>query len=143
MSDLSKITELLQNDRFSQSLGIRIVQADAGSVIIEMLTDDSMCNGFGIIHGGVLYSLADTALAFASNRAATKALSIEGSISYLSAAGPGQIIRAAASVIRQGKTVGVYSVTIRDESGSALAEFRGTVLRASRTINNLDDDTSN
>lgn len=58
---------MLQHDRFTQWLGIELLAVDKGYCRLQMMIRDEMCNGFGIAHGGICFSVADSALAFASN----------------------------------------------------------------------------
>ena len=86
MSDLNNawtIVEnmMLANDSFSKMLGINIKELSLGACTLTMKVNESMTNGFSIGHGGITYSLADSALAFASNSHGRKAVSIETSIS--------------------------------------------------------------
>ena len=77
------INTMMANDFFSQWLGIKILELKPGSCILTIIVRKDMLNGFGIAHGGITYSLADSALAFASNSKGRKSVSIETSISHL------------------------------------------------------------
>jgi acyl-CoA thioesterase len=83
MSIFSIIDGMFNNDLFSQWLGIERLQQGIGHCKLRMIIRKEMCNGFGIAHGGITYSLADSALAFASNSHGQEALSIETSISHI------------------------------------------------------------
>ena len=76
------VNKMLGGDAFSQWLGIEILEIHEGFCKLRMTVRDEMTNGFKIAHGGIAYSLADSALAFAANSHGTKSLSIETSISY-------------------------------------------------------------
>ena len=86
-----------------------------------------MCNGFAIAHGGITYSLADSALAFASNSHGHEAVSIETSISHIKALKSNDIIIATAEERNRGKRLAVYEVKVEKESGGLVALFKGTV----------------
>jgi acyl-CoA thioesterase len=79
-----RIVDTMYNrDWFSQWLGIERVLVEAGKCVLKMKVRKEMLNGFGIAHGGICYSLADSALAFASNSHGRKAVSVETSISLI------------------------------------------------------------
>jgi acyl-CoA thioesterase len=77
------INTMMANDFFSQWLGVIILEQKEGSCKLSITIRKDMLNGFGIAHGGITYSLADSALAFASNSKGRKSVSIETSISHL------------------------------------------------------------
>ena len=76
------VDTMYQGDAFSQWLGIERKAVKAGYCCLEMTVTDAMTNGFGIAHGGISYSLSDSALAFASNAHGEQSVSIETSISH-------------------------------------------------------------
>ncbi len=91
-----------------------------------------MLNGFGIAHGGITYSLADSALAFASNSHGRKSVSVETSISHTISLREGEEITAIAEEVSISDKIAVYYVTIKSHSGKTVALFKGTVYRTSR-----------
>ena len=88
-----------------------------------------MLNGFGIAHGGITYSLADSALAFASNGHGRMAVSVETSISHTKSLKEGDVILAVAEEKSVSDKIGVYYITIKKEDGETVALFKGTVYR--------------
>jgi acyl-CoA thioesterase len=91
-----------------------------------------MTQGFGIAHGGITYSLADSALAFASNAHGIKALSVETSISHLLAVQSGDILTAKATEESLSNKFGLYYVKITNQEDKTVALFKGTVYRTSK-----------
>jgi acyl-CoA thioesterase len=91
-----------------------------------------MLNGFAIAHGGITYSLADSALAFASNSYGRKALSIETSISHTISLKEGDIIIADAIEMSLKEKIAIYSIKVMKENGEVVALFKGTVYRTSK-----------
>jgi acyl-CoA thioesterase len=85
-----------------------------------------MLNGFEILHGGITYSLSDSALAFASNSYGYKCVSIESSISHLRPVKIGDVLTAHTKEINRGKTIGVYEVTILNQDNKKVSHFKGT-----------------
>src|ERR1700742_4947547 len=90
------VDTMFGNDHYSQWLGIERVKIEPGYCILKLKARKDMLNGFGIAHGGITYSLADSALAFASNSHGRKAVSIETSISHTEQVKEGDIITATA-----------------------------------------------
>ena len=125
--------KMYDNDAFSQWLGIKIVSVDEGTATLEMQVRAEMCNGFGIAHGGISYSLADSALAFASNASGRMAVSIETSISHIKALKNGQIIRAVATQESETNKLAIYTVKIFTSDGATVALFKGTVYRMGKS----------
>ncbi|NVK03393.1 MAG: hydroxyphenylacetyl-CoA thioesterase PaaI [Flavobacteriia bacterium] len=129
MTDRSKeiVSHMMTNDEFSQWLGIQIVEVKPGSAILEMQVREEMTNGFKIAHGGITYSLADSALAFASNGYGIQAVSIETSISHTRPVKSGDTLKAVAVEKNRSRKVGIYEVTIENQDSKKVALFKGTV----------------
>ena len=123
------IQHMLGKDLFSQWLGIRLLEARDGFVRIEMHTRPEMCNGFDVVHGGILHSFADSALAFASNSSGTHAVSIESSISHLRTVHAGETLFAEAKRIKEGRNIAVFHVSVTRLTNEPVADFKGTVYR--------------
>jgi len=123
---------MLDNDAFSQWLGIEILDLDAGFALLQMTVRPEMTQGFGIAHGGITYSLADSALSFASNAHGIKALSVETSISHLLAVQSGDILTAKATEESLSNKFGLYHVKITNQHDKTVALFKGTVYRTSK-----------
>lgn len=123
-----KIDEMFKKDAFSQWLGIQILNISPGSCSLQMMVRPEMLNGFGIAHGGILFSLADSAFAFASNSHGKTAVSIETSISLLKMVNPGDQLLAKAEEVHLSRSLGRYSVAIfKDREKALVAQFHGTV----------------
>ncbi|HEY0677187.1 MAG TPA: hydroxyphenylacetyl-CoA thioesterase PaaI [Chitinophagaceae bacterium] len=129
-SKATRIVDLMmEKDMFSQWLGIERLNEDAGSCKLQMKVREEMCNGFGIAHGGITYSLADSALAFASNSHGRQAVSIETSISHIQPLKAGDVIIATAEEKSRTNRIGIYEVRIERPGGETVALFKGTVFR--------------
>jgi acyl-CoA thioesterase len=125
------VDKMMAKDAFSQWLGIEHLEKNVGYSRIKMLVRPEMVNGFGIAHGGISYSLADSAFAFASNSQGRKAVSIETSISHLAAIQVGDTLIAIAKQENLTHRVGVYTVEVNNQDGKKVALFKGTVYRSS------------
>lgn len=126
------VDRMYEHDFFSQWLGIQRLEDNAGRSVLRMTIRKEMLNGFGIAHGGVLFSLADSALAFASNTRGRQAVSIETSISHLKSLHEGDIVTAFAEEESLGNKIAVYRVVLKDQTDQTIALFKGTVYRTSK-----------
>ena len=133
MSNPQKIiNKMFDQDAFSQWLGIKIVEVSEGNCQLKMPVRSEMLNGFQIAHGGIAYSLADSALAFASNSHGRKSLSVETSISHTVSVKEGNVLTAATEELSLSDKIGVYLITITNQDNQKVAYFKGTVYRTSK-----------
>jgi acyl-CoA thioesterase len=133
MSKASQIVNhMMQNDAFSQWLGIEVLENKEGYCRLKMRLREEMTNGFKIAHGGITYSLADSALAFASNGRGDHALSIETSIAHTRPAQVGDTLFAEATEKSRTRRFGIYEVQVTNQTGDLIALFKGTVYRTGK-----------
>jgi acyl-CoA thioesterase len=118
---------MMHNDAFSKWMNVEVMAISEGSCILKMVVNSEMLNGFFITHGGISYSLSDSALAFASNSRGNKCVSIETSISHLRPTKEGDVLTASAVEKHRGKTIGIYEVTVTNQEQKTVALFKGTV----------------
>lgn len=113
------------NDQASPWLGMQLGQVGPGWAEVTLTVQDHHTNGHGTCHGGVIFSLADTAFAFACNSYNQATVAMHNSISFIAPGRVGQVLTARATeVSRQGRN-GIYDVCVKDEDGQVIAEFRG------------------
>ena len=124
--------KMYKQDAFSQWLGIKIVDVSDGYCQLKMTVRDEMMNGFHIAHGGIAYSLADSALAFASNSNGKKSLSVETSISHTISIKDGDELTATTEELSLSDKIGIYLITITNKDNQKIAYFKGTVYRTSK-----------
>lgn len=120
---------MFDNDAFSKWLEIEVLSVSKGSVELKMKVRPEMTNGFDIAHGGIAFSLADSALAFAANSHGIKALTIETSSSFIKPLKSGEIAFARTNEIQLSNRFGRYLIEISFENGALAAVFYGTVYR--------------
>lgn len=120
---------MLRGDAFTRWLGAELVAIAPGSCTLRMRVRDEMVNGFGVAHGAIAFALADSATAFASNTHGTVTVSVENSIAYPRAVRAGQLLTATAEEESASARLAFYRVVVRDDEGSVVALFRGTVYR--------------
>ncbi len=126
------VDKMFNNDPMSQWLGINRVQDGPGLSVLRMTVREEMLNGFSIAHGGITYSLADSALAFASNSHGIQSVSVETSISHVAPVKIGDILETEVTEVNLTRSTGLYYVTVKNQEGKAVAHFRGTVYRTGK-----------
>ncbi|MEY4594103.1 MAG: hypothetical protein RIQ47_513 [Bacteroidota bacterium] len=127
------VDRMYANDWFSQWLGIELLEVVPGRCVLRMKIRKEMLNGFAIAHGGITYSLADSALAFASNGHGRKAVSVETSISHTVALKEGDEIVAIAEEVSLTEKIAIYTIVITNQENKKVALFKGTVYRTSKS----------
>lgn len=121
-------------DVASQSLGISISDVAPGTAIASMKVRDDMLNGHGICHGGYIFTLADTAFAFACNTYDDVTVAAGADVSFLEPVRQdGELTATAVEVSRRGPS-GLYDVTVRTSDGTVVAEFRGRSRSLGRSL---------
>ena len=125
---------MLASDAFSRWLGIEVTELRPGACSVRMTVREEMLNGFGVCHGGVTFSLADSALAFASNTHGRVTVSVENSIAYPASVRAGDVLTAAAEEESAGNRLAFYRVAVRNQGGTIVALFRGTVYRTNTEL---------
>ena len=133
------VNKMFDKDAFSQWLGIEIVDVSEGYCQLKMKVRKEMLNGFHIAHGGIAYSLADSALAFASNSHGKKSLSVETSISHMVSIKAGDMLTAMTKELSRSDKIGIYLITITNNENQEIANFKGTVYRTSKNWFGADE----
>ena len=132
------VDKLLETDAFSKWLGIEILKIEEGYSKIKMKVRSEMVNGFGIAHGGIAFSLADSAFAYACNNRNNLSVALDTNISFIKAVNVGDELIAEATEIHDGRSTGVYSINIINQKNEQVALFKGTCFRTNKTLLNLD-----
>jgi acyl-CoA thioesterase len=128
------VAQMLAHDEFSRWLGLEVTHVAPNAATVRMTVRPEMVNGFGVCHGGIAFSLADSALAFASNTHGHLTVSIENGIRYPAPIAPGDILTATAIEQSASRRLAYFDVTVRNQNDDAVALFRGTVYRTTRAI---------
>lgn len=126
------VDKMYNNDPFSQWLGIERLEDGPGISRLRMIVRSEMLNGFRIGHGGITYSLADSALAFASNSHGIQSVSIETSISHVATIQEGDVLETEVKELNLTNRTGLYSITVFNQDKKAVAFFKGTVFRTGK-----------
>lgn len=128
------VAHMMKHDLFSQWLGIEVLVIKEGYSKIKMLVRDEMINGFGIVHGGVAFSLADSAFAFACNNRNVLSVALDTSINFLKPVHVGDELIAEAFEIHNGRSTGLYQIRIFNQHQHEVAVFKGTCFRTHKTL---------
>ena len=130
----SEVRPMMQRDRASAALGMVVERDEPGSATVSMTVRDDMTNGFAVTHGGLVFALADTAFAIACNEDESVTVAAGADITFLKSTRAGQVLTAdARRRVVVGRT-GLYDVTVTDETGDVVAEFRGRSITTRRAL---------
>ena len=123
---------MMQRDQASAALGMIVEVDEPGHAVVSMRVRDDMTNGFHITHGGLVFTLADTAFAIACNEDEKVTVAAGADITFLKSTTAGQTLTATAvRRVLSGRT-GIYDVSVTDDTGEPVAEFRGRSLTTNR-----------
>jgi acyl-CoA thioesterase len=128
------VNHMMENDFFSQWMGVEVLEVKEGYSRIKMTIRKEMANGFGIVHGGLPFSLADSAFAFACNNRNNLSVALDVTIAFMKAVNVGDILTAEAKEIHNGKSTGVYLITVTNQHQKQVALFKGTCFRTGKLL---------
>jgi len=128
------IDHMMEHDLFSQWLGIEILEIKEGYSKTKMTIRQEMMNGLGIVHGGIAFSLADSTFAFACNNRNNLSVALDTSINFLKAVHVNDVLIAEAIEIHNGRSTGLYQVTIINQNNDTVALFKGTCFRTNKKL---------
>jgi acyl-CoA thioesterase len=130
MSDPQSVAEasaraMYGQDRASQALGMRVVEVRPGYARLVMQVREDMVNGHQLCHGGLIFTLADSAFAFACNTYDLVTVASAASVEFLLSARLGDELTAVAEERSRSKRTGIYDVAVSNQRGECVALFRG------------------
>lgn len=117
-------------DKASGQLGMAIEHVGPGTAVVTMTVRPYMVNGHDLCHGGFIFTLADSAFAFACNSYNVTTVAASCDIAFVKPARAGETLRATAREVHREGRNGIYDIAVTDGFGAVIAHFRGT----SRTI---------
>ncbi len=130
------VEQMMQNDLFSQWLGISVMEINDGYSKIQMKVRPEMINGLGTVHGGIAFSFADSAFAFACNNRNVLSVALDTSINFIKPIFVGDTLLAEAKEIHNGRSTGLYHITITNQNENIVAIFKGTCFRTEKLLVN-------
>ena len=128
------VRKMMKEDLFSQWLGISIIEIREGYSKIKMTVRSEMMNGLGTVHGGIAFSLADTCFAFACNSRNNLSVALDTSINFLKPVHVDDNLIAEAQEMHNGKSTGLYHITITNQKAHVIAFFKGTCFRTNKSL---------
>ena len=128
------VDKMMRDDLFSQWLGIKVIEIKEGYSKIQMTVRNEMINGFGIVHGGVAFSLGDSAFAFACNNRNVLSVALDTAINFLKPVHVGDVLTAEAKELHNGKSTGLYHISISNQKEHVVAIFKGTCFRTNKSL---------
>ncbi len=137
MTPLETAQYMLDQDEFSKWMGIKLIEVREKYCLIEMPVKKEMINGLKTVHGGVTFSLADSALAFSSNNTNEASVALNCMINFTKAAKLGDTLIAESVLISDTRKTGVYDISITNQHKVLVATFRGTVYKIERKVTEL------
>ena len=123
---------MVASDAFSRWLGIEVMEIAPRRSTCRLTVREEMVNGFGVTHGGIAFSLADSAFAFACNTHGMVTVSIENSITYPAPIAVGDVLTAVAQEDAASGRLSYYSSEVRNQRGEIVALFRGTAFKTAK-----------
>jgi acyl-CoA thioesterase len=137
VSDAQRLAErvvdaMMARDTFSRWLGIEVLEVAPQRSTCRLTVREEMMNGFGVTHGGIAFSLADSAFAFACNSHGKVTVSIENSITYPAPIGVGDVLTATAKEDAASGRLSYYSSEVRNQRNEVVGLFRGTAFKTER-----------
>ncbi len=128
------VSHMMNNDFFSQWLGIEVLEIREGYCKIRMIVRKEMVNGFGIVHGGIPFSLADSAFAFACNNRNILSVALDTSINFIKPVHVEDVLTAEAKELHNGKSTGLYHINIINQHDHLVAQFKGLCYRTDKQL---------
>ena len=128
------VNHMMQHDAFSNLLGMKVLDVKEGYSLVQMNVTKEMVNGFGIAHGGIAFSLADSAFAFACNNRNNLSVALDVTITFMKAVNVDDILTAEAKEIHNGRSTGVYLITIINQKNEQVGLFKGTCFRTGKEL---------
>lgn len=128
------VNMMLENDEFSRWLGVELLSLSPGYCKISMTIRKEMLNGFHTAHGGITYSFADSAFAFASNSYGRISVALDVNMKYPKAVYEGDHLIAEATEKSKSKKVAMYKIIVTNQNDDIVGLFNGTVYRTKKKL---------
>lgn len=134
MTPQEVIDIMTRRDEFSRWLGLEIDAIDTGYCKLHYRVKREMLNGFGNIHGGILFSASDSAFAFACNSHGIITVALDVSITFTAPAKEGDLLSVEAKELHLGNKTGLYDIRTTNAEGKLVAVFKGTAYRTGKPV---------
>ncbi|MBF6610017.1 MAG: hotdog fold thioesterase [Chryseobacterium sp.] len=137
MSPFEIAQYMLNQDYFSQWMGIKLIEVREKYCRIEMPVKQEMINGLKTAHGGITFAFADSALAFSSNNTNDASVALNCTINFTKAVKMGDTLTAESMLIADTRKTAVYDIQITNQQKHLVASFRGTVYKIDKKVTEL------
>ena len=137
MTPKQVVDYMLNQDYFSQWMGIKVVEVKENYCLLEMPIKKDMLNGLKTVHGGVTFAFADSALAFSSNNSGDAAVALNCVINFTKAGKEGDIFRAESKLVNDTRKTAIYDIHITNQNQEIVAKFVGTVYKIGKKVTEL------
>lgn len=134
MTALETAEYMLNQDHFSQWLGIEILEVKPNYCLLKIPIKQAMINGLKTVHGGIMFSFADSALAFSSNNNGEAAVALNCMINFTKAVRLGEKLFAESVQISDTRKTAIYDIKVTNENKEMVASFRGTVYKIEKKV---------
>lgn len=138
----SKTREIIGGDRYAEYLGAELSEIEPGRAKVRLKLRDDHLNFMGLIHGGVIFSLADVAFGAAANSFGSRAMALSVNIDFLSPVKTEDTLTAEVRLLTRAGKMGYYSMDVTDSSGMAIAQCRGWAYHTGKTLDSGDEKSS-
>lgn len=128
------VAHMMEKDEFSRWMGVEVLEVDEGYCRVKCSIKKAMLNGFYVTHGGIIFSLADSALAFSAATYGRVSLAIENSISFTQKTVEGDTLTAESRCLNLSHKTGLFEIKIRNQNEKLIALMKATVYRTSETF---------
>jgi len=128
------LSVMLKADRFTEWMGLKIDEINLGYCKLHYTIREEMLNGFDQVHGGILFSAADSAFAFACNSHGRITVALDVSITFTRPARAGDLLTVEAREIHLSNKTGVYDIRTTDKDQNLVCLFKGTSYRTSQLV---------
>lgn len=134
VSPKNVVDHMMAEDAFSRWLGVEVLEVREGYARTRMVVRDEMMNGLGVAHGGIAFSFADSTFAFACNNRNRLSLALDTSINFTKPAMSGDVLTAESTELHDGRSTGLYQVSVWNQHQEMIAVFKGTCFRTARSV---------
>jgi acyl-CoA thioesterase len=128
------VAKMMEDDLFSNWLGIEVIEVKEGYSKIQMKVRKEMINGLGIVHGGIAFSMADSCFAFACNNRNVLSVALDTAANFLKPVHVGDVLTAESKEMHNGRSTGLYHITIKNQNDHVVAWFKGTCFRTHKKL---------
>jgi acyl-CoA thioesterase len=128
------VAKMMEDDLFSNWLGIEVIEVKEGYSKIQLKVRREMINGVGIVHGGIAFSMAVSCFAFACNNRKVLSVALDTAANFLTPVHVGDELTAESKEMHNGRSTGLYHITITNQKDHVVAWFKGTCFRTHKKL---------